>query len=429
MIKMSGYNLKWRKYGLKDNPYFITPLTIDGGVIPISKFVGRNEEIAELKGVIEMGGDIRYMIIGEPGVGKTSLLNFVRNEAANNDFFTPIREIEINKPMTGNEFIILTLSAIHEEIKRKDIKIEESLMQRLDALYELTKFGEISNDISNISQLNKYKLIGLFNEVIDKIYPRFKGIIIHYDNLDNISEKEDIISLLGDVRDFLLNKRAIFFFVGDSFVSSVINMHKRISQVFITPPLQVRGLSFEDVKRLLGERINTLRIDENVPTIEPHTEKAVKLLFNLHNGNIREILNSLSCCVISLSYLNTPITIDEDILRDTLFEKARKITQDLTDVEKEILTKILNKEVFTPTEVKRLTNKSLQNISSKYLPKLVYVGAIRLRNVEGRNRFYEVTPEIKWLKLERTENDKNISKNRKEGKIKEILNKSLKEFM
>jgi len=148
---MSEFNLTWSKYGLKDNPYFHYPLNIEETQIPLSAFVGREEEKKELKRIIELGGDIRYMITGDAGVGKTSLVNYVRGMASKkpNTFFTPLKEIELNRIMSGNEIIILTISALYTEIKRKKLDIDENLLKKLEALYELTKYGELSSDIAN----------------------------------------------------------------------------------------------------------------------------------------------------------------------------------------------------------------------------------------------------------------------------------------
>jgi len=426
---MSEFNLTWRKYGLVENPYFNAPLSIDGGSVSLSNFVGRDSEREELMRVISMGGEIRYMVVGEPGVGKTSLLNFVRFKASKEGFFTPIREIEINKPMSGNEFIILTISAIYDEINRLGVIINSGLLSRLHALYELTQYGELSNDIAKISQLNKHKLIELFREIIASLIPKYKGIIIHYDNLDNFDNLEDLQELLADVRDFLMDKNVIFFFVGDQFLPSVINSKIRLAQIFITPALEVKHLSLTDVRKLLVKRITSLRIDENIPLITPHNDESIELLYRLHNGNIREILNSLSSCLVSISSANTPIVIDEDLLRDILSDKAKRITGKLTTEEKGVLNKMLNKEYITPTELSSETKKSIQNISSKYLPKLINSGAVRLKSAEGRNKYYEITPEIRWSKLERKEEEKIKSKEEKEKKISKIITSTLKDFI
>jgi len=151
---MSEFNLTWRRYGLKDNPYFQEPLNIDDSALAAS-FVGRQKERAELKKVIEMGS-VRSLVVGEPGVGKTSLVNMIRKSASQNQFFTPSNEIEINRPISGNELIVLTLSAVYQEIKRREIVLEDgNIMAELEAFYEVAKLSEFNEGVMNIPSLNR----------------------------------------------------------------------------------------------------------------------------------------------------------------------------------------------------------------------------------------------------------------------------------
>ena len=199
---------------------------------------------------------------------------------------------------------------------------------------------------------------------------------------------------------------------------------------FLTPALEVTSFSYDDIKNILKERINKLRINESIPIIIPHTEDALRILFELHDGNIREILNSLMSCVLSLQPYNLPIQIAEDNLRDILFQKVNEMfMKKLTDIERDILLTILENKHITPTQLSELTKKRLTNISSKYIPKLIKISAVRFKYAEGRNRFYEVTPEIKWWKLKREENEKIKTKINQKDKINEIIQKGLKEFI
>ncbi|MEW5897467.1 MAG: hypothetical protein AB1668_07265 [Nanoarchaeota archaeon] len=255
-------------------------------------------------------------------------------------------------------------------------------------------------------------------------------MVVHYDNLDNIDDFDGLVDMLSDVRDFFLSKNVVFIFVGDKFFPVIVSTKKRVGQIFLTPALGVSPFSYEDIKKILEERVNQLRIDENVPLIPPHTEEVVKILFQLHEGNIREILNSLLSCVLSLQPSNTPIQIEEDILRDILFQKVNdRYMSKLTSVEREVLLKILEKGYITPTLLAELTRKTVQNISSKYIPKLIEIDAVRFKSAEGRNKFYEVAPEIKWWKLRRNEQEKMQTKISRDKKIVDLIQRSLREFI
>lgn len=421
---MSELNLTWRKYGLADNPYFHSPLTIEGGSVPITSFVGRNKEKAEIKKIIALGSDVRCLVLGDPGVGKTSLVNFVRNQASEERFFTPIKEIELNRLMSGNEFIILTISSLYEEIKRRKIDLGEGWKNKLEALYELTQYGELSHDIANITQLNRYKLMDLFKNLVDTIvHPRYKAIILHFDNLDNIDDHLGLADLIGDIRDFLLTKNVIFIFVGDKSLQQIVNFKVRVGQLFLTTPVEVPSLSLDHINEVLNERIEKLSIPE-LKTISPHTEEAIEILFRLHQGNIREILNSLTSCITSLPASNTPIQMTGDILKDVLFSKANELyVSKLTPVEREILIKMIDVPYITPTDLAKETGKSVQNISSKYIPYFINLGAVRLKNIDGRNKYYEITPQIKWWKLQRTAKEKQESQRKTEIKVDSIVKK------
>src|SRR3989338_10360826 len=242
---MSEFNLVWRRYGIKDNPYFQGPITSDDPSL-IASFVGRTKERAELKKALQIGTDLRYCVIGEPGVGKTSLLNVVRKEASEKRFFTPSSEIEINHPMSGNEFIVLTLSAVYNEVKKQGIALNEKLMGQLESFYNLTSFAESLPEITKLTLLNRNKLLELFREVVKELVePRFHALILHYDNLDNI-EIEKLTELFSDIRDFLLTKKVIFIFVGDEYLATAINARPRVSQIFLSPCLEIAPLSEEN---------------------------------------------------------------------------------------------------------------------------------------------------------------------------------------
>ena len=427
---MSDYNVLWRRYGLKDNPYFVNPLN-DRSNLPLSLFIGRQEERRQLANVIRLG-EARCIVVGEPGVGKTTLVNFVRKEASNNQFFTPSKEIEINKPIEGNELIILTLSAIHDELKWQSVNLEPELMQKLDALYELTQYGDLTPERANISQLNRGKLLELFREVVSKIvHPRYKGIIIHYDNLDNIDNPEDVLDLISDVRDFLLTQKIIFIFVGDNFLPAIIYQKPRVSQIFINTPIEVKALSYEDILRILEERLQFMKSEDRGEIISPHIEGTIKKLFQLHDGNLREVLNSITECIKETASSNSPIIITEALMSDILSKKVNDsyITK-LSVEDKKILRIMLDKGThITPTELAKISGKSIQNISSKYLRKLTDMGAVRFKQAEGRNRYYEVTPVIKWWKLQRSEREKQQTIKSTQEQVEKILNKSLREFM
>ena len=195
------------------------------------------------------------------------------------------------------------------------------------------------------------------------------------------------------------------------------------------PALEVSALTLEDTKKILEKRINNLKIGESKP-VSPHTNKAIEVLFKLHNGNLREILNSLSNCVLELPPTNSPIQIDDFLVRDLLFKKVESLyLSKLTEVEKKILFSVIDKGLVTPSEIADLNKISRQNISSKYLPKLEKIGTIEFRGKEGRNVFYEINEAIKWWKLKMTDKERQEIEEKRDKKTLNIIQNKLNDFI
>ncbi len=421
-MDMSELNIIWRKYNLKDNPYFIKPLQIGNENTSISLlFIGREQETNKLINLISSGNE-RIMIVGDAGVGKTSFVNYVRSKAIEGLFFSPSTEIEINYAMSCQEFLVATLNSIYREIQSKNIILSEKTMQDLESIYNLAKIT--TND--SIERLSFERLSELFKRTIKEVvYPRFKGIILHYDNLDNIENVEEIASLFGEIRDILLTDKVTSIFVGNKFLPDYIGYKQRVRQIFYFPPIEIKELTYDDIKKIIDERIKYLILKENTTVEAPHTEEALKILFQLYSGNLRNILKSLSACVIEFGKSNNPIIINEAVLRKTLVEKVKRdFLTDLTQVEKEILFKMLDYDKqITPTEVAKLTKKTVQNISSKYLLKLRQKTAVEIIGKEGRNVYYQVRPEIRWIKLQKEENSN------KNKEVEEFINQKLTNYI
>jgi len=316
-------------------------------------------------------------------------------------------------------------------VKRRKLSLSPELTENLESLYSLTALTETLAIPTSLTQLNYNKLSSLLQKTLKEIMtPRFKGVILHYDNLDNIKEWQTIHKLFGEIRDLLYNTpNVIFLFVGNRFLPKLISLQPRVRQIFLMPPIEIYPLELKDVKEILKKRINTLKLKDSIP-ISPHTDKALDVLFKLHDGNLREILNSLSNCIMELPPSNSPLQINEFSVRELLFSKVDKTyLSKLTDVEKEILLKIIDKGAITPSEIAKLTGKTRQNISSKYLPKLEDRGVIEFKGSEGIYRYYEICPELKWWKLEMNEKEKMKAEQIKYQKTSSLINKKLTDFM
>ena len=306
------------KYGLKSNPYFIEALLVEGGTIPIETLVGREKEKQELHRLISLGGGQRIMVVGEAGVGKTSLVNYIRAKAKKASYFSPNNEIGIMDNWKVNDVIINTLQAVYLELKNQDIKITDpKLLLALEDLFELSRIvQDMDVDTEALMTINTQSLMEIFRKIVNELTNRgYRAIIIHYNNLDNIDDKEYLIRLLNNLRDFFNNTHSIFIFIGDETLPSVINVKSRLRQIFTTP-IKVPILDYEEVKNVIDIRLNELRLSEANTVIRPHSEDSLKLLYDLYQGNIRDILNSLSSSVNEKNVVTLSAVMTKQVLKE-----------------------------------------------------------------------------------------------------------------
>ncbi len=437
---MNEYYLNiWELYGLKSNPFFTEPLLVFGGNVDLKiGFVGREEELRRLQNVIYGAGGTRVLVSGDVGVGKTTFVNYIRAIASQNGFFTTLKEIAVQPDWNGVDFILNTLSSIYHTIKiRNDLKqsiistenfnklqLLVDIVEKKDKEYGISILGIGGNYGSNtnlsIPSTNIHSLQTFFEEIVNEIKRSgYKELIFHYNNLD-ILETSQLQKLFNSIRDFIQTKEVNFIFIGDLTVPTAINQIKRVSSIMTETPIILGGLSIKEVKQLLEKRIKLLEIP-NLTSIKPYDDEVISKLYNLYDGNLRFILNSLSTVFCELVKDN-PIIITNKELVNVLSETGKKRWLDkLTDNEKEALFLILKKEEITNKKLAIILKKKKQNIS-KTTNKLLELSAIKIKRIDGKEKFFSVVHSIKWFLLE-----KEVTKEKLTDLDKEIQ-KALPEF-
>ncbi|MBI2151101.1 AAA family ATPase [Candidatus Woesearchaeota archaeon] len=400
----------WELYGVRENPFSTSPILVVGGSIPIDSFVGRSEHIKRLSKIIGSKGGSRTFIYGDMGVGKTSFVNVVRHSAYEQGFFTPFKEITTQDSWEAEDFILNTLSSIYATLKLlKNRPLSEELYQKIESLFEVGRnnittgisiagFGGNYGSERTTERLPSSSLHQFFSDIIGDISKNTeKEVIIHYNNLELISEKK-LRKLFDSLRDFFQTKNVHFIFIGNLSAYSIMQSIPRFSSILTDTPFHIEVLKINEVKEIMKKRFEHLRISQDYNLIYPYNEDSLHILYDLFNGNIRDILNSLSTAIFYAT-LERPIVLDRNKLAKTLKEILEKrYLNSLTPKIREVLNEMVNHEEITNKALSDKLKIPRSNISI-YIKDLENSGCVYLRRKNGKDKFWKVDPKIKWLLL------------------------------
>jgi DNA-binding transcriptional ArsR family regulator len=402
----------WELYGVKENPFSISPILVAGGSIPIESFVGREEHIKRLSKILGSKGGSRTFIYGDIGIGKTSFVNVVRASAFEKGFFTHFKEITTQDKWGADEFVFNTLSAIYSTLKLlKDKPLSDTTYKKLESLFEIGRiiptsvgvsaggFGvNYGNEQKSTEKITSFSLQQFFSDIIDEINKNTgKEVIIHYNNLELMSEKK-IRYIFDTLRDFFQTKGVHFIFIGNLTAFSVLQSVPRFSSILSDTPFHVEILTYEEVKQIIKKRFESLRISENYNVVYPYNDDCLKVLYELMNGNIREILNSLSTAIFYITD-ESPVILDRNKLSKVLKEiLERRYLGSLTPAVRKVLDEIIHHEEITNKALSDKLKIPRSNIST-YIRDLEDAGCVYLRRKNGKDKFWKADPKIRWSLL------------------------------
>ncbi len=373
----SEKDIIWPKYGLKESPYFTSPVRLLS-VFPIQKvFCGRVEEISSLRKMIFSKNSTRNIIVGSFGVGKTTFTNFVRWDLAfkkeDRKYLTTSAEIKVLQDWTAIDFLLATLSSIYtssivfnweENTKIKSLeKIKEyvsiSKKKTVQGTFGIVG-GGYGETLNNPSQLSPEILEDLLQEFCQEIQKLGKQIIIPYDNLENL-ELEKLAEFFRSIRDYLQIEGLHTLFLGPVETISALESFGQVSSIF-NRPIILNPLSNEDVLDILQKRCETLKI-EGGNYLKPYDDKTVIEIYTTLNQNIRFTFKVLEDATLN-SGKKAPYQINlSDILAVQEKEK-QEIMLSLTENQLKIISALIESPKQSQKDLSIRTNIGITNLTT-----------------------------------------------------------------
>ena len=406
----------WDSFGLQKNPFDVKAVE-KYGIIPVTTFMGRHNDRAGLKRVVESRSHSLSLIVGEKGIGKTSLGNITRADLSGSHFIT-LSEIDSQSNWSAADFMFHALCntyetteliSNYENLPQKYVETCKEINGELKSLFEQESssigvqaagFGfekgagrGLSTNAISFLKLKVRKVIGII------VHHGYLGLIMQFNNLDNIEEEKRLSKVLADLRDFLLTDKCHFMFLGNKEMEACFKSNSKVNDC-ISYDVHLGPLDYHEIKEILAKRYQEFKMPGRSP-IEPVSDAALQAIYSLCGGNIRQIFYSLDSAIVnSERFIGKFAQLDEASIQKILFNMAtERIRSELQPRALEVLLHILKKKKdVTNTEITRKLKIRAQN-TSKYLSQLKNNNLIVALGREGRTIHYKAVNEARWLLL------------------------------
>ncbi|MFH1065312.1 MAG: MarR family transcriptional regulator [Nanoarchaeota archaeon] len=390
----------WEKYGLKETPYSTSPLRLVG-ILPIEKvFANRVAELKELGSRIVSASSTRTLVIGAPGVGKTTFCNFLRWHLCRKDreeskFLTTPIELKVDDSWDNRQFLRSSLAAIFNASIIFNWEKFKTLTD-LEAYIKTSKTkntqggGQVAGcgitlghgeTLTLPNDISAEILEDFFLRIMKEIRTRGKGLILQYNNLENV-DTEKLAKLLQSIREYLQIDGLHTLFLGPEESLSAVEKYTQVHSVF-GKTILLNNLTNEKVLEVLSKRCEALKLTDG-RYIAPYQDSTVRELYKMLNGNIRLMFKILDDSTLAFQK-RAPCEITLKEIKIYSREEAQKRLHDLNDNEKKILVALVDKKTLNHGELSEITRIAPQNLS-KYVRDLIKQGLITLRADETDRR-------------------------------------------
>ena len=388
-VQSIGIDSIWPKYGLTETPYSTSPLKLFG-TLPIDKiFANRVAELRELGTRIKSSGSSRTLVVGEPGVGKTTFGNYLRwmlcfqNRTLSKFVTTPV-ELKVQESWDSNQFLRATLASIYNasvifEWKKNGhgiktlgdvenyIKTTKNRSGGADFNTPVWGVGVSYGETLNLpDDVPGEVLEDFFLRVCKELRDQGTSLVIQYNNLENVNN-DKLSSLLLSIRDFLQQDNLHTIFLGPPSSLAAFERHLQVRSVF-GKDIFLNPLGEDQVLTILENRCKALRIPGG-RYIKPYEDSTIKELYRSLNGNLRSICKILDDATMAYKD-RVPCLITLKEIKAYSSQEVKSSLDDLSRNEKKIISSLMENGPMNPTEISGITKISLTNLSGKELKSL-----------------------------------------------------------
>jgi hypothetical protein len=328
----------WNVFNLRESPYFQATLGGADHAYPLSLFVGRAAEVRQLLTAIGSARSSRQAVGGSPGIGKTTLVQYVKAEAIAAGYWAASEIVPFYETDTTEQLLGRLLSTLYDTIlSAKPALSSDPAMQGAQQLVKVARLNSGGGNVSvagfgagmtkNSTPITPPGAM-LFDgpRIIRDLLTLAdasgsKGVVLHLNNLENLTDNgaNRAADILRSLRDqlLLIDGLHILLLGTPTAVVTATATHTQVRSVF-TAPLILAPLSIDDVQAMLAARYSYLALKHQQP-VPPISPEAVEELYPLFRGDLRSLLNALEDAArLLVGELAPGVPIPLDALRPAL---------------------------------------------------------------------------------------------------------------
>ena len=385
----------WVRFGLTRSPFFQEPLERGAPQADLERFfVGREEDRAQILGRLTHDTQTRVVMVGDPGVGKTTLMNRLiadlrQGDRARAPWLVPeLKPVNLPGAATLQDFCIevlrhaLDIRRHHAERQTKGQRGAKRLASQVGrvsratqqavaptnefwervtrlvdgaTLYSPQVFGAGVNVQHLAPTLGSGQWVPLTQEALMRLITECDAdVLISVNNAENMARDvaNQAVNVLRDARDLFIVPRVHWLFVGTpDFVDAVVAPIRQISGI-MQEPYVLRALKPEDVGDLLARRYEQLRHAES-PFVPPVDLQAVVTLANVFAGDLRELLSALESAVLRMMHRGATTLGEAELIRLVSIQQRELLKDRMKGAAWTHLVRVVIGDTTTPGIVQR----------------------------------------------------------------------------